>query len=180
MADVAITYAQALLNIAIEENDIDRYLAANDLMLHLFEEQPELYALLTSEFISKSDRLGLVDNFLTSINLPNYVNFIKVLIDRKRLSSFIPIAFEFKRLAHTVQNKVEAIVYSTTPLQEEKLQQLQLTLSKKHGKTVLLSNEIDEQLLGGIKVVIGDEVYDGSISGKLQQLQAKLHQGKAE
>ena len=180
MESIAIKYADALLAIAKEENNVEEYLDANDFVVELFKTTPEFYSLLTSEFISKSERIAIVDKVLKPLNLPNYNNFIKLLIKRNRLAFYEEIIVNFRLKAKAAIGVVEGVVYSVLALKEEEITSIAEVISKRIKKTVHLTNKLDPLLLGGVKVIVGDEIYDGTLLNKIQQLKTRLDQGKAD
>lgn len=65
-------------------------------------------------------------------------------------------------------------VLSSKPLADDSKRQIENLFKKKIGEDAEFAYEIDESLLGGIKVIDGSVVYDGSLAGKLQQLKQSL------
>ena len=68
----------------------------------------------------------------------------------------------------------EGIIYSTIKLNEDEINKISEALTKRTSKKVELKNQIDESLIGGVKIVIKDRVYDSSIKYKLEQLKSSL------
>ena len=71
-------------------------------------------------------------------------------------------------------NIYEGIIYSTEPLQNSKILEISRLISKKLGRQVELKNKIDSRLIGGVKVVVHDHIFDGSIKYKLETLKEQL------
>ena len=69
---------------------------------------------------------------------------------------------------------VEGFVYSTEPLEKDKILEISKVISQKIHKKVELKNKIDERLIGGVKVVVHDHVFDGSIKYKLETMKEQL------
>ena len=72
---------------------------------------------------------------------------------------------------------LEGVVYVVNVLDTDTLNEIEKAVSQKEGKKVLLNQKLDTSLLGGIKVVIGDRVYDGSLKNKINSLQSELLKG---
>ena len=128
----------------------------------------------------KSERIAIVDKVLKPLNLPNYNNFIKLLIKRNRLAFYEEIIVNFRLKAKAAIGVVEGVVYSVLALKEEEITSIAEVISKRIKKTVHLTNKLDPLLLGGVKVIVGDEIYDGTLLNKIQQLKTRLDQGKAD
>ena len=94
------------------------------------------------------------------------------------MTNLFEIIKEYKELYNSALGIVEGIVFSTTILSDNQIKGIETAVSKKEGKKVLLTSKIDESLIGGIKVVIADHVYDGSIKNKIASLQSELLKGK--
>jgi F-type H+-transporting ATPase subunit delta len=69
---------------------------------------------------------------------------------------------------------IEGLVYSTEPLSESQLAKLNSVISKKESRPVELKNIIDPTLIGGVKVVINDHIYDGSIKHHIEDMKLAL------
>jgi F-type H+-transporting ATPase subunit delta len=102
-------------------------------------------------------------------------NFIRVLVENRRLNLLPEIArlYEFAR-AET-EGRITAVVIAPFELNEAQRKQIEKGLQKKLGRTVELRTEIDKGLIGGVIVRAGDLVIDGSIKGRLQQLAHHLN-----
>jgi F-type H+-transporting ATPase subunit delta len=104
------------------------------------------------------------------------LNFIKVLIDKDRVSVIELINVEFKKLSNEHKNTAEAIAVTAIPLTPDKMEALKEKLSKMTGKNIEITNVIDEEVIGGILVKIGNEEIDGTVKGRLGKLKEELHQ----
>lgn len=101
-------------------------------------------------------------------------NFIKVLVENKRLNVLPEIAVLFNELRADAEKTVEAEVISAFPLTEAQQGTLIEGLKKRLGRDVSLVSKVDENLLGGAIVRAGDLVIDGSVSGQLSKLETML------
>jgi len=103
-------------------------------------------------------------------------NFIKVLVENKRLNVLPEIAVLYNELRADAEKTVEAEVISAFPLTEAQQGTLIEGLKKRLGRDVSLVSKVDENLLGGAIVRAGDLVIDGSVSGQLSKLETMLLQ----
>ena len=80
----------------------------------------------------------------------------------------------FQSLVDEAKGRRQGIVYSSTPLSEKQIKELEQAFQKRNGYEVRLKNKVDETLLGGLKVALDGKVYDGSLKAKLLELQKTL------
>jgi F-type H+-transporting ATPase subunit delta len=173
---VAKTYAGALFEVAVEMNQIDQFGEQLTFMMDTFKEYPAFYELYKTPQISKVEKSKITgDVFKDKLSL-EIMNFIKILLDKRRTSSFEEIVDEYQRLANEHNNIVQAVAVTAIPLRDEDKSKLEEKLSKMTGKNVKLTNEIDPSIIGGILIKMGDKVIDGTIQSRLSELQENFAQ----
>ena len=101
-------------------------------------------------------------------------NFLKAVIDNGRISVLPEIASQFRALKNAKSGSSDATVFSAFALSEATLADLLATLEKRFGKKLNLKVELQPELIGGIRVVVGDEVLDTSVKARLEQMKAAL------
>lgn len=101
-------------------------------------------------------------------------NFLRVLAENKRIELLPEIRTQFEALKNAREGVVEAEVHSAFELTEAQVADLQQRLEKKTGRKVRTQLLIDKDLIGGVKVVLGDKVIDGSARAQLGALEAAL------
>ena len=104
-------------------------------------------------------------------------SFIDVIFDNNREKNLIQILNDFNTKCNDKQNILEGIIYSVIELNEEQISRIEQVISKKLDKKVELKNEINSSLIGGVKVVINDMVFDGSITNRIESLKNSLTKG---
>ena len=103
------------------------------------------------------------------------LNTVYVLLDKKRMDEIINLVDEYIIVANDAAGIADATVYSTYPLTESETANISVNFAKLIGKQSLrIDNIIDESLIGGIRVQIGNQIIDSSLSGKLNRLQKDL------
>ena len=169
-------YALSLFSIAKEENQVENYKDFVKMIRQVMMENHELVHLLSSYFILQEEKENVLDSVFKEV--PEYVlNFVKLITKNKRTTEMNQIFIEFNKMCNDYLGIKEGIIYSTEPLNEKEINQVEQKLSEVISTKVELTNEIDEKLLGGVKVVIEDRVYDGSIKSKLNALKLSLISG---
>ena len=101
-------------------------------------------------------------------------NFLRAVIDNGRLGALPEIARQFRALINAKSGSSDAVVYSAFALDTAALTDLATTLEKRFGKKLNLKVELLPELIGGVRVVVGDEVLDTSVKARLEQMKAAL------
>ena len=101
-------------------------------------------------------------------------NFLRTVIENGRLSVLPEIAAQFRVLKNAQSGSSDATVYSAFPLEGQALADLAATLEKRFGRKLNLKVELEPALIGGVRVVVGDEVLDTSVKARLEQMKVAL------
>ncbi len=172
LATIARPYAEALFRVAKAGN-----LAAwSDLVSEMAQVAavPDVKALASNPKIS--DQLT-IETFLSVLKSPQNVeskNFITMLVDNGRLTLLPEIGAQFHALKNAQEGAADAEISSAFELSDTQVKELISALEKKFGRSLNPSVVVDKSLIGGVRVVVGDEVLDTSVRAKLQQMQAAL------
>ncbi|MEQ1658258.1 MAG: F0F1 ATP synthase subunit delta [Hylemonella sp.] len=101
-------------------------------------------------------------------------NFLRAVIDNGRLSVLPEIAAQFRALKNAQSGSSDAVVYSAFAIDGAALVDVKATLEKRFGRKLNVSVELQPELIGGIRVVVGDEVLDTSVKARLEQMKVAL------
>ena len=108
-------------------------------------------------------------------NLPAVaVNFLNTLVDNGRLSALPEIAKQFHALVNAMGGVRKAIVYSAFPIEPAALANLTPVIEKRFGGKLQVQVALEPELIGGVRVVVGDEVLDTSVKARLEQMKVAL------
>ncbi|MDU5949832.1 MAG: ATP synthase F1 subunit delta, partial [Paenibacillus macerans] len=99
------------------------------------------------------------------------VSLAKLLVERGRIGILPELLDAYIKISSDALGIANAVVLTTYPLNEEEKGQVAAEFGALVGKKIRVENEIDKSLLGGMKVRIGDTLYDGSLAGKLERLE---------
>lgn len=167
-------YAKALFELAKEKNVVAETVADLRQAKIVFTESKDLFNLLENPKFSADKKNELVSTIFADAQ-PIVVDALKVLLDKKRINEAVSVFEAFIRIANDAAGVEDAIVLSTETLTEEQIQRISSTFAKKVGKNSLnITNEIDPSLIGGIKLIIGNQIYDNSIVSKMNGLRREL------
>ena len=101
-------------------------------------------------------------------------NFVRVLAENRRLDVLAEIRAQYEALRNEREGVVEADIYSAFELDQEQIADLVARLERKTGRKVKARISVDRSLIGGVKVVLGDKVIDGSARAQLGALESAL------
>ena len=175
MKETSKEYAQALFMIAKEKDMVDAYSDALKQLAALVDEHCEYTEFLSSPALPLSERLAAVDEAFGSYP-EEFVSFLKLLVEMGHIRDIKDCIKEYFDLENMLEKSIAADVYSSVPLTEDQQDRLIKKLEAKYNKHVIASFKEDKSLLGGIKIVMEDEVLDGSIEKRLKDLKEVIKQ----
>lgn len=112
---------------------------------------------------------------VSKVALPDMAkNFLRTVIDNGRLSALPEIAEQFRALKNAQSGSSDAVVHSAFAMDAAAVAALTTTLEKRFGRKLNVSVELQADLIGGIRVVVGDEVLDTSVKARLEQMKMAL------
>lgn len=112
---------------------------------------------------------------VAKVDLPDAAkNFLRMVIENGRLSALPEMATQFRALKNAQSGSSDAIVHSAFPIDAAALADLGKTLEAQFKRKLNLSVVLQPELIGGIRVVVGDEVLDTSVKARLQQMKVAL------
>lgn len=171
---VAKRYAEALFQVAQQQNAIAEISTDLKELTKALGEAPELLALLQAPKISGEKKKAILSEILANAHTA-VVNALQILIDKKRINEVAVVAEEFQALAAASQGAAEATVFSTRALTDEERAEISAAFAKLVGMEKLnITNVIEPSLLGGVRVQIGNYIYDSTIAAKLEGLKRTL------
>jgi F-type H+-transporting ATPase subunit delta len=171
---VARRYALALFQIAKEQQLLEVVEEELRVVKEVMVYNTDLKAVLKSLKLTLDKKKEILKGAFANVN-PYVLNTLLILIDRHREDEIVEVANQFFELANDEKGVAEAEVYSTRELTEAEREAISATFAQKVGKKSLrIENIVDSELLGGVKLRIGNRIYDGSLRGKLDRLERKL------
>lgn len=173
---VARTYANALFEVALEEEKYDAVGQELLFILKCLKEEPKLYDILKSPLVVLKEKKEILNSVFGKNVNQEILNFLYIIVDKKREKYIESIIEEYMALTNEAKNIVEAVAITAVPLKNEMMLKLQETLSKSLGKNVQLKNEIDTEIMGGVLVKVGDKIMDGTIKSRLGEIHKQMSQ----
>jgi F-type H+-transporting ATPase subunit delta len=171
LATIARPYAEALFkaagaDLAATATWLDELAAiASNVQLQQFADNPSVTSAQSFEVITGVAKTALPESAK---------NFLRVVIENGRLGVLPEIALQFRALKNAKSGSSDATVFSAFALDASALAELAVTLEKRFGRKLNLTVEIEPALIGGVRVVAGDEVFDTSVKARLEQMKVAL------
>ncbi len=135
---------------------------------------PEVLSLASDPKVSREQ---LADLLIRAVNTPldaPVQNFVRMLVDNHRVVLLPQIAQQFETMKNEHEGTSDAVITSAFPLEGAALDELVVSLEKKFGRKLKAHVVVDQSLIGGVSVAVGDEVLDTSVRARLAQMQAAL------
>jgi F-type H+-transporting ATPase subunit delta len=171
---VAVKYSTALFNIVREKKLVDRAYEQFEQLDAVISADRTLLQFLLAPHILEDKKVALVKDVFGTRLEPLFLEFLLVLIDKHRIGFLHEIVREFRTLVEEARGIIKAAVTTAHPLVDEERTRLTERLEKKTGKTIELVEKIEPSILGGMIVILKDQIIDGSVRYKLSILKEEL------
>ena len=175
-ATVARPYAEALFRVAQAGKESFSLAAWAELVAELAQigAHPEVQAFARNPKTSASDVSAAITALVKSPLNTEAKNFLAMLVDNGRISLLPEIGTQFQALKNATEGAADAEITSAFELSAAQVGDLVATLEKKFGRKLNPAVTVDPALIGGVRVVVGDEVLDTSVRAKLSQMRVAL------
>lgn len=136
--------------------------------------EPQLLQFARSPKATSEQIYGVISGVMKNALDAYGQNFLRMVIDNNRLGFLPEIAAQFRALANAKSGSSDAVVYSAFPIDGAALAETARVLEQRFGRKLNVSVALQPDLIGGIRVVIGDEVLDTSVKARLEQMKMAL------
>lgn len=172
---IAKRYAKALFAVGKEENAVELYAQALNIMGSLYAQAPPVQDALTNPMYPLEVRVKVVRDIMASMEASDVITrFMALLVEKKRAVALPEIAEAFQGLVDADKNMCRATVISATELNTAMRVKVESALSSLTGKEVAVTATVDPSIIGGIIAKVGDLVLDGSIKSQLNGLKESI------
>lgn len=173
MKEITSRYAEALFSLKRESSSLEESQLEVKELIKVLKENPDFPMLLSSSYKDFEQKEEIIDKVFKGVD-EEIKTLMKIVVKNHRGQYLTEIFLEFNSLVNEYRGVKEGLVYSTEPLSESQLAKLNSVISKKESRPVELKNIIDPTLIGGVKVVINDHIYDGSIKHHIEDMKLAL------
>ena len=175
LATIARPYADALFKAATAGAGVDLGSTAAWVdELAAIAANPQLRQLADNPKVTADQVFDVLTGVARSALPEMAKNFLRTVIDNGRLNALPEVASQFRALVNRRSGSSDAVVYSAFPMDGAALADVGIALEKRFGRKLNLTVQQDPSLIGGIRVVVGDEVLDTSVKARLEQMKAAL------
>lgn len=169
-------YANALLEVALEENCADEVKDELSALSEIFGENEELQKLCCSPVVSKEEKVKLIDSVFNG-RLSGYtLNFLKILCENNRFKNFFEIKEEYEKAYNEKNNIITITAVTAAEISSGLAERLKQKLEAKTGKTVILKRQIDKSLIGGVLLKGDGFEIDSSVKSALEGIKQSIKQ----
>jgi F-type H+-transporting ATPase subunit delta len=169
-------YAEAAFEVAQRDGTIESWRSELDAAAAVIGDERAMDA-LANPALPIDQRSTAVASLLKGTASAPVQNLVQLLLRRGRIEELARVAVEFRRLDDRRQGITHATVTSAAPLSQDEIRALTARLEQSTGGRIALATQVDESLLGGLVVRIGDRLIDGSVRGRLERLRNQLISG---
>ncbi|HZF24468.1 MAG TPA: F0F1 ATP synthase subunit delta [Burkholderiales bacterium] len=173
LATIARPYAEAVFRLAKEGNALGTWSEKLAFIAAVYHD-PQMQAAIGNPRVTAND----VERLLLAISGDRIDdaarNFIQLLVRNRRLAMLPQIREQFEKLKLEDEGKLDARISSAYPLDDAQRNQVVNLLSSRFKRKINATVTVDPELIGGIKVEVGDKVWDASVRGRLQTMAVTL------
>lgn len=170
-------YALALYQVAEEKGKVEEYIRLLKEIVELIENNRDLYMLVSHPEITTSKKKKTFIKLFKGRMDEEFLSFLLFLIDKDRILYLKEKLNEMEKIHLEKNNMLQALVKTVIPLNEDERYALISKLEKMYNKKVLIKEEIDKTLIGGVYIRIGNNVIDGTLKSKLDEMKVLMLKG---
>jgi F-type H+-transporting ATPase subunit delta len=169
MEEVARVYSEALFEVAKEKDKLDRIHDELDQFADAVRDDRDLQVFLFSPYFSTAEKRDGIERAISDAD-PEFLNFLELLVDKHRMPLIFRIQRQFEDAWKEENRKLDVHVTSAVELDPDVLEQVGSKIEKQTGRDVELSSTVNEDIIGGIVLQVGNMILDASIRNRLEKL----------
>ncbi len=171
---VAKVYGHALFDLAQERNLIDTAWEEFNSLAEYLKQDRAFLNFMTAPQALRSHKTDLIKKVFGGRFEKPFLDFLMILTEKHRINFLAEIIDEFDRLVRAEKGIVRAVCITTAPLTEEERMQMIDRLVKKTSLKIELEEKIDKSIIGGVILILHNQIIDGSIKYHLGLLRNRL------
>jgi F-type H+-transporting ATPase subunit delta len=169
MAEAARVYAEALFEAGKDKGKLDSLQSQLAQFVDAVDRDQELQVFLFSPYLSSADKREGLSRAISGAE-PELTNFLELLIEKHRMPEIFRIRRELDELWKKENRRLDVTVVSAVELDEAVVKKIGEEVERQTGEAVELSSRVDDGILGGIVLRVGNMVLDASIRSRLEKL----------
>jgi F-type H+-transporting ATPase subunit delta len=169
MPEAARVYADALFEAGKDRGKLDSLQSQLAQFADAVDDNQELQVFLFSPYLSSADKREGLGRAISGAE-PELTNFLELLIEKHRMPEIFRIRRELDELWKKENRRLDVTVVSAVDLDEAVIERIGVEVERQTGEQVELSSRVDDDILGGIVLQVGNMVLDASIRSRLEKL----------
>jgi len=175
MEEIARVYAEALFEVAKEKDKLDEIRTELGQFADALAENKEMQVFFFSPYFSSAEKKDGIDRVVKG-GEEEFVNFLELLAEKHRMPVIFRMRRQLDELWKRENHRIDVTVTSATELDDSVVKQIGKEIEEQTGRKVNLSSEVDDSILGGLVLQVGNMVLDASIRNRLEKLRKNVAQ----
>jgi F-type H+-transporting ATPase subunit delta len=173
LSTIARPYAQALFSAACAKSSAEAWLPLLEALAQAVS-RPQIASLAADPRLSQQQTFDLISAVARGGLPPELAAFLKLVIENDRLATLPEVAAQFRRLKNDAEGTADCLIETAFALSDSQLGDLINRLARKFPRRLKPELRLQPQLIGGVRVTVGDRVLDGSVRARLDAMRAQL------
>jgi F-type H+-transporting ATPase subunit delta len=175
MEEIAQVYARSLFEVAKEEQLLDTVREQLGAFTDALNDNREVAIFFFSPYFSTNEKKAGLQRMLTGAE-PIFMNFLEALLERHRMPAIFRIRVAYEQMWEEENRLLPVQVTSAVELDEQTVNSIGERIGQQTGRKIELSSEVDDSIIGGIVLRVGNVILDASIRNRLEQLRKQVAQ----
>jgi F-type H+-transporting ATPase subunit delta len=173
--EIARVYAEALFGAAKDAGKLDSIREQLAQVADALESNRELQVFFFSPYFSSAEKREGIQGAISGAE-PELINFLELLVEKHRMPVLFRIRRRFEELWAEENRRIDVTVTSAVDLDSSVVERIGAEIEKQTGQQVELTSRVDDAILGGIVLQVGNMVLDASIRNRLEKLRKTVAQ----
>ena len=173
--EAARVYAEALFDVARDRGKLDQIGEELGQFADAVARERELQVFLFSPYFSSAEKIEGLHRAVSGAD-PEFVNFLELLVEKHRMTEIFRIRSRFEQLWKQERKRLDVTVTSAVELDPAVVEKIGTEIERQTGQKVELASRVDDRILGGIVLQVGNMVLDASIRSRLEKLRKSVAQ----
>ena len=175
MEEIARVYAEALFDVAKQRGELDEISQQLGEVADAVSANRDLQVFFFSPYFSSIEKREGISRAISGAS-PELVNFLELLAEKHRMPALFRIRRRFDELWAKENKRLTVTVTSAVQLDPSVVEEVGAEIERQTGQTIELQSQVDEGIIGGLVLQVGNMVLDASIHNRLEKLRKEVAQ----